>query len=80
MDQPTPFTIRVECCAGHRGEETPCAFYLGQRRIEVIEVTDRWLALDHGYYKVRGDDGATYILRHDVAGQRWELTLFQGGG
>lgn len=69
-------TIRVECYAGHRGEETPLAFHLGERRIGVVEVLDRWLAPDHRYFKVKGDDGATYIIRHDVPSQHWELTMF----
>jgi hypothetical protein len=69
--------ISVECYAGHRGEETPRRFCLGKREIDVVEVVDRWLAPDHRYFKVRGDDGSLYILRHDVASQRWELTLFE---
>lgn len=36
---------------------------------------DRWLAPDHRYFKVRGGD-ATYILRHDVTADAWELVLF----
>jgi len=70
------FGIRVECYAGHRGEETPRRFFLGDRKIEVTGVLDRWLAPDHRYFKVRGDDGDIYILRHDTAKERWELTLF----
>jgi hypothetical protein len=68
--------MRVECYAGYRSEETPRAFFLGERRIEVAEVLDRWLAPDHCYFKVRGDDGAVYILRHEVATGEWEMTMF----
>jgi len=70
--------LRVECYAGYRGEETPRRFYLGARRIEVVEVLDRWLAPDHRYFKVRGDDGDLYILRQEVTGGNWELSLFEG--
>ncbi len=69
--------VRVECYAGYRGEETPRRFFLGERAIDVVEVLDRWLAPDHRYFKVAGDDRATYILRHDVVTARWELTLFE---
>jgi len=69
--------LRVECYAGYRGEETPRAFFFGERRIEVIEVLDRWLAPDHRYFKIRGEDDNFYILRHDVPTDRWDLTLFQ---
>ena len=68
--------IRVECYAGHKGEETPRWFFIGERKVEVIEVLDRWLAPDHRYFKVRGDDGFFYILRHDVQSMQWELTLY----
>jgi hypothetical protein len=68
--------IRVECYAGHRGEETPRAIVVGERRIEVRDVLDQWLAPDHRYFKLRGDDGNTYIVRNDVAARSWELTMF----
>jgi hypothetical protein len=64
---------RVECYAGYRGEETPRAFYLGDRRVEVGEVVERWLDPEHRNFKVRGDDGGLYILRHDVDKDRWEI-------
>ena len=69
--------LRVECYAGHKGEETPRRFHIGQRTVEVAEVVDRWLAPDHSYFKVLGDDGAIYILRHeeDEEGE-WELTVY----
>ena len=71
--------IAVECYAGHRGEQTPRAILLGERRIEVAEVLDQWLAPDHRYFKLRGADGHTYLIRHDVATEEWELTMFERG-
>jgi len=44
--------------------------------IEVVEVIDRWLAPDRRYFKLKVQDGATYILRHDVVSAAWELVLF----
>ena len=70
-------TVRVECYAGYRGEESPRRFYMGERVVEVDEVLDAWLAPDHRYFKLRVKDGGVYILRHDVIGQRWEVTLFE---
>lgn len=72
-------TLRVECYAGHRGEETPRALILDDRRIEVVEVLDRWLAPDHRYFKLKGDDDDVYIVRHDPNADAWELTMFQRG-
>jgi hypothetical protein len=72
-----PLTVDVECYAGYRGEETPRRFGLAGDTIEIADVVDRWLAPDHRYFKVRDGDGALYILRHDVASERWELTFFR---
>lgn len=69
--------IQVQCYAGYRGEETPRTFWIGTRPVAVVEVLDRWLAPDHRYFKVAGDDGGVYILRHDPALDRWEMTLYQ---
>lgn len=79
MMEPPALTIRVECHAGYRGEETPRRFFVGDRLVAVADVLDRWLAPEHRYFKLRGDDGDTYIMRHDVATGRWELTMFTRG-
>ncbi len=65
--------VKVECYAGYRGEETPRQLEVGGRRVEVVDVIDRWLGPDHRYFEVRGDDGAVYLLRHDDREDRWDL-------
>lgn len=75
----TTTTVRVECHAGYRAEESPRHFYLGTRAIEVTEILDRWLDPEYRYFKLRGDDGGIYILRHDQTTDRWEMTLFDSG-
>ncbi|MGR8978767.1 MAG: hypothetical protein ACU84H_01570 [Gammaproteobacteria bacterium] len=74
-----PLTLRVECYAGYRGEETPRRFFMDDKAIEIEEVIDRWLAPEHRYFKVRAGENDIYILRHDELTDRWELTLFQSG-
>ena len=69
--------IRVECYAGYKGEETPRRFWLGDRKIEVLEVMDRWISPEHRYFKISGNDNAIYILRHDNQSCQWELTFFK---
>ena len=64
--------IQVECHAGYRGEEEPRAFTLDTRRLEVLEILDRWAAPEHRYFKVKAEDGRTLILRHDSASGEWE--------
>ena len=68
--------IRVECYAGHRGEETPRIIHLGERHVQVVDVVDRRHGPDHRYFKVKGEDGAVYILRHDTVAGQWTLTMF----
>jgi hypothetical protein len=72
-------SVRVECYAGYRGEETPRRFFVGERKVEVVQVIDCWLAVDHRYFKVEGDDGDRYVLRHDNALDSWEMTIFERG-
>jgi hypothetical protein len=79
-DRDSHLRIHVEAYAGYRADEAPRAFVLGTRRIAVAEELDRWLDPEHRYFKVRGDDGDIYILRHDVPSDAWELTLFSAGG
>ena len=69
--------IRVECYSGYKGEETPRQLIIGEQVIEVVKVLDQWLAPDHRYFKVEGDDGSIYIVRHDMISLQWELTLFE---
>jgi hypothetical protein len=78
-NQKTDFTmkLKVECYAGYRGAQEPIAFLIGDRRIAVMQITDRWLSAAHRYFKVQADDGGTYILRHDERSEQWDLTLFQ---
>ncbi len=69
--------IGVECYAGHRGEQTPRALILGDRRIAVAEGLDAWLAPDHRYFKLKAADGDTYLVRHDERSGTWDLTMFR---
>ena len=73
----SPLSVRVACYAGYRGEETPRTVLMGSRRVAVLRVMDRWLAPDHRYFKVLGDDRGVYILRNDVRTSRWEMTFFK---
>ncbi len=71
--------LRVECYAGYRGEQEPRRFYPGEQGIEVVEILDRWLAPDHRYFKVRGDDGGVHILRVSTETGLWERTVVESG-
>ena len=75
--------VRVECegqgsagLCGTASESRPARFFFGRRQVKAVDVIDRWLAPDHRYFKLRGDDEGTYILRHDLPTNHWELTLY----
>lgn len=72
-------TLRVECYAGYRGEQEPCAFWLGDRRLAVIEIVDRWISPGTRHFRCSAEDGDTYILRHDEAGGAWDIAAFRRG-
>jgi hypothetical protein len=77
MSEHLLLAVNVECYAGHRGEQTPRTLILADRRIAVAEVLDAWLAPDYRYFKLRGGDGNTYLVRHDERSNAWELTMFR---
>ncbi|MFN8005576.1 MAG: hypothetical protein U0V70_00825 [Terriglobia bacterium] len=56
--------IRVECYSGYKADERPVRFFLGNRALEVKDVLDQWLCPGNSYFRVKGEDGYIYILRH----------------
>jgi hypothetical protein len=68
--------LTVECGVGHRGDQEPRVFWIGQRRVAVRSVVDRWYAPTQRWFKVDAEDGDTYILRHDEPLGQWELAAF----
>jgi hypothetical protein len=72
--------VRVECVRSDHGEPVLTRLFIGERTIELAELLDRWPASDHTYVKLRTGDGATFILRHDLVGGTWELTMYEAGG
>jgi len=77
MSEERLLSVGVECYSGHRGEQTPRTLILGDRRIAVAEMLDAWLAPDYRYFKLKGADGSTYLVRHDERSDIWELTIFR---
>lgn len=72
--------IKVEGVTERPGdEELPCRLWFGSRAVAVTTVLDRWLAPNHRYFKLLGSDHATYLIRHDVPTDTWELILYEAG-
>ena len=70
-------SIRVQCYAGYRAEQEPVAFWLGERRLAVLAVTDRWFSPMQRWFKVDAEDGDLYILRHDEDSDEWQLAAYR---
>lgn len=67
----TPVT--VQCYAGYKGDERPASFSNDGRTLRIQEVVDRWYDIDFNCFKVLAEDGATYLLRHDLNTDNWSL-------
>jgi hypothetical protein len=71
--------VDVSCYSGHRGEESPRSFLLGDKNIEVASITKEWIEegksdrVRRRFFRVRGSDGFTYTLCHDEALSAWFL-------
>jgi hypothetical protein len=65
--------ICVTSNRGPKGEEHPWSFYVGGRRLHIVEVLDRWTDTLHRYFEVCVDDGRRFVLRFEPAGRVWEL-------
>jgi hypothetical protein len=76
----TAMLLNVETIPGHAGMMEPAAFWLGSDRLAVLEIVDRWPAVDYTYFKITASDQASYILRHDTHVDAWELTLYKSPG
>jgi len=65
--------ITVQTYAGYKGDERPVSFSREGRIFRIMEIVDRWYDPDHNMFKVLADDGRTYLLRHDMNADTWEL-------
>ncbi len=67
----------VECHPESRRGELPVRFGSPGCMRGVAEVLDCWHGDGHRDFRVRGDDGALYILRHDLRVDRWQIHFFR---
>jgi hypothetical protein len=50
---------------------------MGTRRLDVLEILDRWAGTDHRYFKVVASDADIYVLRHDERADEWSLAAYR---
>lgn len=72
--------IQVESYAGYKADESPRRFDCEAQWVEVKEIVDRWYQGAGNpewpiadYFKVTGDDGCAYLLKHDREADTWFL-------
>ena len=71
--------IRVETYSGFKADERPVKFVLGERAYMVVSLEDQWYSPAAVHFRVRADDGNTYVLCHHELEQRWTLDAFRAG-
>ena len=71
--------ISVMAYSGYKGEECPRSFILDGEKIDVAAVLKMWVGEGNEdrtrkrFFKVRGNDGYTYILFYNEKIMRWFL-------
>jgi hypothetical protein len=64
---------RVECYAGHRYPERPCAFHWQGERVVVEEIEHTWRTPAGPVFRVRVADGRRFTLAYDEAADDWDV-------
>lgn len=73
--------IQVETYSGYSADESPRRFGAAGRMVEVIEIVERWRTPLESGFRVRADDGKSYILRKrgvDGGESEWTADLLGG--
>jgi hypothetical protein len=73
-------SIEVDCYSGYKADEYPVRFRLDGMTFVISEITDRWYQGENSpdfpvanYYKVRTNDGKSFILKHLPNTNNWHL-------
>jgi len=55
--------IEVMAYSGYKANERPLYFVLADKRVDVVEVLDRWYGEDYDFFKIRGNDDNGYLIK-----------------
>ena len=69
--------IRVDCYSGRTADERPIKFWLEDVVLFIESIMDQWQIPNAQYFRVRADDGNSYVLRHDQEKDQWGLKSFR---
>lgn len=65
--------FRVTAYSGYQAEQEPRSLIVEGQRLDVVGIEDRWYDPLASYFKVRANDGRTYLLRYDLDDLGWSL-------
>ncbi|HUV14695.1 MAG TPA: hypothetical protein VMY18_13710 [Acidobacteriota bacterium] len=71
--------VKVKSYEAYKADERPVEFQLGKKVYDVQAVLDQWYEPDYTYFKVKVNDGDTYILKHSLDDE-WTLESFRREG
>jgi hypothetical protein len=66
--------IRVECYSGYKVNERPIKFWIDENVLFVDAIEDQWRGADATFFRVRADDGNTYVISYNETANVWSLT------
>ena len=69
--------LRVESYAGHKADQRPIKFWLGDAQRFVESIDDQWYGPEASYFRVQADDGNIYVLGHNENTDEWTLESFR---
>ena len=69
----TQMQLIVESYSGYKANERPLKFWIGEKPFFVESVDDQWRGIDAMYFRVRADDGNTYVIKHIESTDVWIL-------
>ncbi len=67
----------VETYSGYKLDEYPVAFRVEGRRLDIVEIEDRWYSPGVSYFRVFADDAGRYILGRNDSTREWAVKRVQ---
>ena len=65
--------LQVESYSGHKVDERPIKFTLAERILFVESIDEQWYGPNAMYFRLRADDGKTYVIAHHNITGEWTL-------
>ena len=68
-----PISLHVETYSGYRSHQRPTRFTLGTQPHEIASIEDQWREPEGECYKVRTENGRSFILCYSRETDQWTL-------